>query len=444
MKVMRGAQGFMEKKVNGGDKAVLVDGCRIPFQRSGTGYFDLTSYDLGRIVLRALMRQLEIKPEFLDHVIMGTVVSSMATSNVAREAALGADIPFSVPAFTVTHACISANLAVTTGTDLIRTGQARAVIAGGTESLTDIPIRYKKRMRHKLIEAQKYRNIKDYLKLIRGLKFGDLLPEVPQIAEYSTGRSMGEDCDRLASRLGVKREDQDRFAARSHVLAAKALNEGLFAGEIESVRVPPDFKPITFDNGIRGDSTFEKLSRLKPAFVKPYGTVTAGNSSFLTDGASAVLIMDKECALANGFKPKAYIYAYAYTAQDPKEDLLLGPAYAIPRALDMTGLKLADIDVFEFHEAFAAQVLANLSCLESDSFAKEKLGKSQKVGEVPMEKLNILGGSLSLGHPFGATGARLLLTAANRLLRENGEFALIASCAAGAHGNAIILRRYPV
>jgi acetyl-CoA acyltransferase len=283
--------------------------------------------------------------------------------------------------------------------------------------------------------------MKDYLKFPQGLGLRDFLPEIPDIAEFSTGRSMGEDCDRLAARMQISREEQDRYAVRSHLAAARATAEGILSGEIETIRVPPDFQPIDKDNGFRGDTSFEKMNSLNPAFVKKYGTVTPGNSSFLTDGASVVLLMAEDVAVSLGYTAKVAIRASVYTAQDPYEELLLGPAYATPKVLDISGLALPDIDVFDFHEAFAGQILANLKCLASDDFARDKLGRSQKVGEIPLDKFNTLGGSLSLGHPFGATGARLVTTAANRLIREDGTFALIASCAAGASGNPIILER---
>jgi len=425
-----------------GRKAVLVDGCRIPFLRSGTGYQDLTSYDLGRLALKALQEQAQIPADKIDQIIMGTVISNMSTSNVARESALGAGIPPTVPASTVTLACISANLAMTNAVNLIRTRQADVIVAGGTESLSDVPIQYRKQFRKKLMEAQKYKTFLDYRKFLKGLSLADFLPEIPSVSEFSTGRTMGQDCDRLVARLGISRQEQDAFAVRSHLLAGRAARDGLFKAEVVPVRVPPDFSPIDRDNGIREDTSLEKLQSLAPAFVKPFGAVTAGNASFLSDGAAAVLIMEENIAVAMGFKPKAVIHSFAYTAQDPAEELLLGPAYAVPRVLDLAGLTLDAIDVFEFHEAFAGQVLANLQCLDSDQFARQRLGKGKKIGEVPMDKLNTLGGSLSLGHPFGATGARLATTAANRLNREDGQFALIASCAAGAHGNAIILERY--
>jgi acetyl-CoA acetyltransferase family protein len=347
-------------------KAVVVDGCRIPFLRSNTGYRDLTSYDLARLALLALLKRTQIETRYIDWVVMGNVVSNLATSNVAREASLGAGLPHRIPAYTVTQACISANRAITDGVDLIRAGRADVVIAGGTESLTDIPIRYRKTLRMKLIESQKYRKTLDYLNFVKGLHFGDLLPEIPSISEHSTYRTMGEDCDRLAARIGVNREEQDQYALRSHHAAASAQSDGFLAREMEPALIPPDFEPMTADNGVRPDTSSEKLAELKPAFVKPYGTVTAGNSSFLTDGAALVLLMSEDAAKSLGYKPKAAVREYVFTAQDPFEELLLGPAYAVPKVLDATGLSLADIDVFEFHEAFAAQVVANLKCLDGE------------------------------------------------------------------------------
>jgi len=274
------------------------------------------------------------------------------------------------------------------------------------------------------------------------MKMSDLAPELPAIAEYSTGEVMGHSADRLASMFGVTREEQDRFALNSHLKAAEAIKNNILRDEIVPLAVPPHFGAVHIvDNGVRGDSTIEKLRSLKPAFIKPHGTVTAGNSSFTTDGASASLIMSEAKAKELGYKPKTFFRDYIFTSQDPKNELLLGPAYATAKILERNGLTLKDIDVFEFHEAFAAQIVANLKALDSDWFAKEKLKRDTKVGLIPEEKFNIHGGSLSLGHPFGATGTRLVTTASNRLIRENGRLALIAACAAGGQAHACLLER---
>lgn len=433
----------MAEESGSGRQAVIVDGGRIPFQRSGTGYKKLMAYDLGRMAIEGLMARIPITPEQLDRVIMGCVIQEVNTSNVARESALGAGLPKSIPAHTVTMACISSNQAITSAVEMIRSVQADIVLAGGTETMSDIPIRFRKKFRQKLLDARKYKSIGDYLKFFKGLSFSDLLPEIPSISEFSTGETMGESCDRMAAHFNISRQEQDEYALRSHQLAAKATHDGLLDDELLPAAVPPEFKTITQDNGFREDTSMEKLEKLSPAFIKPHGTITAGNSSFLTDGASATIIMSEQKARELDLTPKAYLRNYTYVAQDPEDELLLGPAYAVPRVLDEKSLSINDIDVFEFHEAFAGQILTVLKALDSEKFAREKLDRDTRVGEIPMEKFNSWGGSLSLGHPFGATGARLITTASNRLIKEDGTLALVAACAAGGQGHAIILERYP-
>lgn len=422
--------------------AVLVDGIRTPFLKSGTDYNSLMAYDLGRYAIQGLLARNSVDPNMIDRVIIGNVIQEVRTSNIARESALGAGIPNTVPAFTVAIACISSNQAIASGVDLIRSGQAKIILAGGTETMSDIPIRFKKKFRQKVLAARKYKSPLDFLKFLKGLRPGDLLPELPAIAEFSTGETMGKSADRMAARFGISRNDQDEFAMRSHHMAAKATEKGLLSQELFPVKVPPKFNVVKTDNGFRATTSMDKLGKLRPAFIKPHGTITAGNASFLTDGASACFIMEEQTALELGLTPKAYLREYNFVSQDPKDELLLGPAYAIPKALDAMNLSMADIDVFELHEAFAGQVLAVLAALDSDEFAKKSLNKTSKVGELPMDKLNTMGGSLSLGHPFGATGARLVTTAANRLLHEGGKYAMVSACAAGGQGHSIILEKY--
>jgi len=423
-------------------KVVVVDGTRTPFLKSGTDYMDLLSYQLGQYAISGLLKKTGIDPKSVDRVIMGTVISNVKTSNVAREAALTAGIPYTTPCSTVTQACISANQAISSAVEQIQAGQADIIIAGGTECTSDAPILFNKPMRKKLFNAQKLKGFGDTLKFVFSLRLKDFVPDAPAIAEYTTGKTMGVDCDILAAKFSVAREDQDKFALRSHTLAQKAVDDGILAQEITEVALPPKFAAIKQDNGIRVGK-LEKLASLSPAFVKPHGTLTAANSSFLTDGAAVVLIMSEDKAKELGLKPKAYIHNYTFTGSDLKEELLLGPAYAISKVLKRANLELNDMDVVELHEAFAGQVLANIKCLASDEFAKEKLGRDKAVGQVNMDKLNVHGGSLAIGHPFGATGARLVTTVANRLQRENGKYGILAACAAGAHGHAMILERYP-
>jgi acetyl-CoA acetyltransferase family protein len=420
---------------------VLVDGCRIPFQRAGTGYTDLMAYDMGRMALKGLLMRTGVNRDTIDRVVMGSVIQDVQTSNVAREAALGAGFPKHVPAFTVTMACISSNQAVTSGVDLIRGGLADTIVAGGTETMSDPPIRVKRSVRKRLFESRKAKGPGDYLDLIKGLGPSDLVPEAPSIAEFSTGEVMGESADKLAAMFGISREEQDEYALLSHQRAAAAQQDGRLAKELVPATIPPRFDVVDTDNVVRPDTSMTKLEGLRPAFVNPYGTVTAGNSSALTDGASAALVMSKARADADGHDPLATIRDYTYVAQDPGAELLLGPAYAIPMVLDAAGLTLDDIDVIELHEAFAGQVLAVLEALRSKTFAEEKLNRASPVGEVDMDRLNMRGGSLSLGHPFGATGVRIVTTAANRLHEEDGRWALVAACAAGGQGHAMLLER---
>ena len=408
--------------------------------RSGTDYLGLTSYDLARLALRGILDKTGLKAEQVGTVVMGSVVQNVTTSNVARDAALGAGFSHRTPAHTVTMACISGNQAVVSAAEAVRSGQTDVAIAGGVEVLSDTPPQFPLSVRRRLYESQKYGSALEYRKLLQGLSPSEFLPTAPRVAEYSTGETMGESADRLAAAFGVTREEQDAYALRSHQRAAQATAAGKLT-DILPTAVPPEFGLLTKDNTVRADSSLEKLASLEPVFVKPFGTVTAGNASPLTDGASAVLLMEEEAAKAHGFTPLARLGAYTFVAQDPGEELLLGPAYAVPRILEQVGATLADVDVLELHEAFAGQVLAVLRALESGVFAQKKLGKEARVGDVEMDKLNAWGGSLSLGHPFGATGTRLLTMAAQRLRDEDGSLALLTACAAGGLGHAMLLER---
>lgn len=420
---------------------VLVEGVRTPFLVSGTNYNDLMAHDLQRHALLSLLRRTGVSKDDIQYMVIGTVIQEVKTSNIAREAALGAGFSLKTPAHTVTQACISANQAITTAYGQLATGQCDVAVAGGVEFLSDVPIRFNRSMRKFMLSANKAKSVGQKLNMLLRFRPSFLAPELPGVAEFSTGETMGHSGDRLAAAFNVSREEQDDYALRSHSLADKATREGLLA-DLEPMTVPGRDAPITKDNGIRV-STKDQVAKLKPAFIRPHGTVTAANASFLTDGASACLLMTEEKALSMGLKPKAYLRHYVFVSQDPKDQLLLGPAYATPKVLEKAGLSLSDIDVFEFHEAFAGQILANMKALDSDWFAKNYMNRTQKVGALPLEKLNTWGGSLSIGHPFGATGTRLVTTAANRLIKEGGQFALIAACAAGGLGHGMIIERYP-
>jgi len=420
---------------------VLVDGVRTPFLPSGTDYKNLMPHDLQRYALTGLLNKTGIDKDLVEYICTGTVIQEVKTSNIAREAALGAGFSDRIPAHTVTMACISSNQAITTCLGLIEMGVYDVCVAGGVEFMSDVPIRHSRKMRSLMLEANKAKSTGKMLGLLSKIRMDHLKPELPAIAEFSTGETMGHSADRLAATFGVTRQEQDDFARRSHTLAAAAAEAGNLS-DIIPVKTPKGKDFITADNGIRVTPA-EKMAKLKPAFIKPHGTVTAANSSFLTDGASAALIMSEEKAKQLGLTPKAYFRTFTYVSQDPKDQLLLSPAYVTPVILQKAGLKLSDISVLEYHEAFAGQILANLAALDSDKFCQEKFGLKEKVGPFDMNKFNQWGGSLSIGHPFGATGVRLAMHASNRMIKEDGQFAMIAACAAGGQGVGMLLERHP-
>jgi len=424
-----------------GRTVVVVGGSRTPFLRSGTGYADLMAYELGAMALTGLLQRTGVDPGVVDRVLLGTVLGEPRTTNLAREAALAAGLPPSCPAFTVTAACASSNVAFQSGAEAIACGAADVVIAGGAETLSDVPIRFGRAVRKRLIQSQKARGVLDYVKLLQGLSLKDLAPDTPAIAEFSTGLTMGQSAERLAKRLGLAREEQDRWAMKSHRKAATATEAGLYRGQVVPARVPPSFAPIEADNGVRGDTTLEKLSSLAPAFDRSFGTVTAGNSSFLTDGAAACLLMSAEKADELGVKPLARVVSTSFVAMDPLEELLLGPVASVPEALDAAGVPAGEVGVWEVHEAFSAPVLAFLKLLADRAYCRERLGRKDAVGRIDPKKVNAWGGSLALGHPFGATGARLVTTCVERMEREGASLGVVTTCAAGALGHAMVLAR---
>ena len=422
-------------------KTAIVAGSRTPFTRAGSLLKDLTAIDLGKVAVREVLARAQVPDREVDRLVYGTVVHAPDAPNIAREVGLGV-LPKSVPAGTVSLACASANQAIADGTNLITAGQAHIVVAGGAESLTHIPITVTDELAQALITASKGRSLGDRLKAFSGIRPRHLLPVQPQIAEPTTGETMGEATDRMAKENGISREDQDRWALRSHQLAHKGVEDGRLTEEIVPVYLPPKYDTVVdTDNGIRADTSMEALTGLRPVFDRKHGTITAGNASPITDGASAVLLMSEEAVHAHDIEPLAWIRSYAITALDPGGQLLQGPAYAAPAALDRAGITMADVDLMEMHEAFAAQVLSNLQALDSDRFAREELGRSEKVGRPDPEKLNVMGGSIALGHPFGATGGRITTTLANELKRRDGEFGLLTVCAAGGLGFAMVIQR---
>jgi acetyl-CoA acyltransferase len=294
------------------------------------------------------------------------------------------------------------------------------------------------------VRASKARTLGDRLQAFRAIRPRHLAPITPAIAEPTTGETMGESAEKMAKQNGISREEQDRWALRSHQLAAAATADGRLTAEIAQFYVPPKYEQVvTSDNGIRADTSYEKLASLKPVFDRRYGSVTAGNASPLTDGASAVLLMSEEKAAALGYKPLGFIRSYAYAALDPGDQLLQGPVYAAPTAFDRAGLTMKDIDLLEVHEAFAAQVLSNLQWFDSDKIARERLGRDRALGLPPEDQINVMGGSIAIGHPFGATGGRITITLLNELRRRGKQFGMISVCAAGAMGFVMIVEAAP-
>lgn len=423
-------------------RVAVVRGLRTPFAKSGTHYAHLSALDLGKIVVSELMQRSGIDPATVQEVIYGNVIPSVKAPNIAREIILGTGLPRKIPGRTVSEACASANQAITSAADLIFRGYADTVIAGGAESLSDVPILFSKNFADALVGASKGKNVGQKLGAFSKVRPRDLAPETPAIAESTTGLSMGESAEKMAKENGISREAQDKFALQSHHRAAEATASGRFKDEVMTVVVPPKFENIVeTDNLIRGDSTLEAMAKLRPVFDRKFGTITAANASPLTDGASAVLLMSEERVKALGIKPLGYLKSYAYAATDPFDQLLQGPVFALPIALERAKIELKDIGVIEMHEAFAAQVLSNIQWMGSKKIAQEKLGRSEAIGEIDPEKINRTGGSIALGHPFGATGARIVTTVCNELQRTGEQYGLVTVCAAGGIGVAMILER---
>jgi len=423
-------------------RVAIIRGLRTPFAKSGTHFAHLSALDLGKLVVAELVERSGIDPSEVQEVVFGNVIPSVKAPNIAREIILGTGLPRSIPGYTVGKACASANQAITAAADMIYRGYADTVIAGGAESLSDIPILFSKNFSDALVSASKQKSVGGKLGAFRRIRPKDLAPDAPAIAESTTGLTMGESAEKMAKENHISREAQDRLALQSHARAAKATADGRFKDEVMTVVVPPKFDQIVeTDNLIRSDTTLEALAKLRPVFDRKYGTITAGNSSPLTDGAAAVLLMSEEKAKAAGLKPIGYLKSYAYAATDPFDQLLQGPVFALPAALERAGVTLKDIGVIEMHEAFAAQVLSNIQWMASKKIAQEKLKRSEPVGEIDPEMINQTGSSIALGHPFGATGARIVTTVCNELQRSGQQYGLVTVCAAGGMGVAMVLER---
>lgn len=424
-----------------GRRVAIVAGVRTPFAKAGSEFKSISAIDMGKLCVAELIQRTNLTPKYVEGLVFGTVIPSVVAPNIAREVSLMPLLPKGVQAFTVGRACASANQAITDAADQVALGHMDIAIAGGAESLSNVPILHSQGMSEALVMASKAKTLTGRVRALARVRPRDLVPVTPAIAEHTTGETMGRSAEKMAKLNDISREEQDQFALRSHRLAAAGTADGRLTAEIMPVYVPPRFESVvTSDNGIRSGTSYEQLAGLKPVFDRRYGSVTAGNASPLTDGGACVLLMSEEAAKGLGYEPLGFIRSYAYAALDPGEQLLQAPVLAAPIALQRAGLSLKDMDLVEMHEAFAAQVLSNIRGFASRPWA-ERAGFSQPTGEVDQSRLNVMGGSISIGHPFGATGARITTTLLNELRRRGGQFGLMTVCAAGGMGFAMVVER---
>lgn len=413
-----------------GRRVAVVAGCRTPFCKSGTALKHTQAVDLARYATRELLERTNLDPNAVDEMVFGQVVPSVLAPNLAREVSLLPQFPREIPAFSLNRACASANQAITAAHDQIALGHADVVIAGGAECLSDIPILASRRLSEILVEASRAKSLGARLSAFSRIRPRDLAPVAPAIAEPSTGESMGQSAEKMAKENGVTREAQDRWALLSHQRAALGTADGRLTAEIAPwLPTRQGDVPLTADNGIRADTSIEQMATLKPVFDRRYGSVTAANSSPLTDGASAVLLMSEAAAKAHGYEPLAWIRSYAVAAVDPGWQLLQAPIKAVPVALERAGIAWRDLGLIEVHEAFASQVLSNFQ------------GWAARGWEIDESIINVMGGSIAIGHPFGATGGRLVTTLANEMKRRDVQFGLVSVCAQGGMASAIVLER---
>ncbi|HDY7479102.1 TPA: acetyl-CoA C-acyltransferase FadI [Vibrio vulnificus] len=431
--------GKQEVKTRQGERVAIVAGLRTPFARQSTEFSQVPAVDLGKMVVSDLLARTDIDPKLIDQVVFGQVVQMPEAPNIAREIVLGTGMNIHTDAYSVTRACATSFQSAVNVAESIMAGAIDIGIAGGADSSSVLPIGVSKKLAASLLALSKTKTLGQKLKVLSGLGLKDLMPVPPAVAEYSTGLSMGQTAEQMAKTHGITRAEQDALAHRSHTLASQAWRDGKIAGEVMTAFPEPYKKWIAEDNNIRYDSTLEGYAKLRPAFDRQYGSVTAANSTPLTDGAAAVLLMREGRAKELGMEILGYIRGYAFSAIGVESDMLMGPSYATSKVLQNTGLALSDLTLIDMHEAFAAQALANVKMFASDKFAQENLGRSKAMGEIDMDKFNVLGGSIAYGHPFAATGARMMTQTLRELKRRGGGLALNTACAAGGLGAAMIL-----
>ncbi len=422
-----------------GDRIAIVMGLRTPFAKQATAFHGVSALDMGKMVVNELLARSELDPKLIEQLVYGQVVQMPAAPNIAREIVLGTGMNVATDAYSVTRACATSFQSTVNVAESIMAGNIEVGIAGGADSSSVLPIGVSKKLAGALVDLNKARSLGQKFAVIKRLGLKDLLPVPPAVAEYSTGLSMGQTAEQMAKTYNISRGDQDALAHRSHTLASQTWDSGILKDEVMTAHVPPYKAFIERDNNIRDNSSLESYAKLRPAFDRKHGSVTAANSTPLTDGASAVLLMSESRVKALGYQPIGYIKSYAFTAIDVWQDMLMGPSYATPLALQRAGMELQDLTLIEMHEAFAAQTLANMQMFASKRFAQEKLGRDRAIGEIDMSKFNVLGGSLAYGHPFAATGTRLITQLCRELKRRGGGVGLATACAAGGLGAAMIV-----
>ena len=422
-----------------GERIAIVAGLRTPFAKQATAFHGVPAVDLGKSVVNELIKRSDIDPQIIEQLVFGQVVQMPEAPNIAREIVLGTGMNVHTDAYSVSRACATSFQSTVNVAESIMAGFVDVGVAGGADSTSVAPIGLSKKFARTLLDLSKAKTFGQKFALIRQLGLKDLLPVPPAVAEYSTGLSMGQTAEQMAKTHGITRQAQDELAHRSHTLATQSWNEGKLDGEVMATHVEPYKSFIDRDNCFRDNSELASYAKLRPVFDRKHGTVTAANSTALTDGASAVLMMREGRAKELGYKPLGYIRSYGFAAIDVWQDMLMGPSFATPIALKRAGMELKDLDLIEMHEAFAAQALANMKMFASDKFAQTYLSRDKAIGDIDMDKFNVMGGSLAYGHPFAATGTRLIVQTLNELNRRGGGTGLTTACAAGGLGAAMIV-----
>ncbi len=425
-------------------RVAVVEGARTPFSKAWTDLAGIPAQELGRIAVAEAVERSGVEPGSIDEVIVGNISAPHDAANVARVISLSAGLPRSVPAYTVNRNCGSALQAIADGAFRIQHGAAELIVAAGTESMSRIPLLYGEETKRILLQAMRAKSLRARLAALSRLRLRHFKPVVALetgLTDPVSSLNMGQTAEVLAKEWGIAREEQDRLALESHHRVAAAWREGRVGQEVVPIPLAPLYdRLVEKDNGYRENQTMEALARLKPHFDHRFGTVTAGNSSQITDGAAAVVLASDETVRAMALRPLGWVRSYAAAACDP-ERMGLGPVFATPRALAAAGLALPDIGLVEINEAFAAQMLACVRALDSDAFCREKLGLPGKVGLLDPDRTNVNGGAIALGHPVGASGARLVLTLLKEMRRRGVALGLATLCIGGGQGAAMVVER---